>query len=309
MLRHRSRSRSPVGPQPDGSGPSSHGDQAEKTAVLVENLSQNVQKPHLEQIFGWYGKVLDCHIPLHSQSAVNKGIAYINFGSAEHAVKAVLYMSNGQIDGRRIEIKTCAPLMDLSRRRSAQQSRHSDVEADDRRSSWDGRRSSDYDHDSFNRDQRNEDRRLGPGDWRPLRRDNGRDARQSRDRSSTSRHAPSIHPDRQHSIRHSQEEDRGRGVVYHDDNRRGAQGSHSQHTRRVWESRTRSRSPSPRRTPPGDFGGLTHSMSRRYGSRSPSRSPPSLGRGSRSRSTSRSRSPNRTVRRRSSGATRASPSY
>lgn len=88
-----------------------------KSAVSVTNLSINVREAHLRHIFAWYGKVVDVYVPPWTED--KQRLAYVILGNAQEAVKAALYMSNGQIDGVSVSVKTCAPPSDLPERRSS----------------------------------------------------------------------------------------------------------------------------------------------------------------------------------------------
>ncbi|GFZ43354.1 hypothetical protein JCM24511_01074 [Saitozyma sp. JCM 24511] len=100
----RSRSRSPRkdalngttdidAPSAGGGGSGPH------RVIVVSGLTKNVQKGHLEEIFGEYGKVTGLDLPLFKVSGLNRGKAALEYEEPEDAQKAVKHMDGGQLDG------------------------------------------------------------------------------------------------------------------------------------------------------------------------------------------------------------------
>ena len=77
--------------------------------VVVYNITRNVTKKHILEIFSAYGKVLGVYIPKERNNVVNKSYAFIEYENREMAEKASLYMDGGQIDGVFIKIEILEP--------------------------------------------------------------------------------------------------------------------------------------------------------------------------------------------------------
>ncbi|WWD18181.1 hypothetical protein CI109_102630 [Kwoniella shandongensis] len=73
--------------------------------IVVSGLSKNVQKGHLEEIFGEYGKITGLDLPLFKVSGLNRGKAAIEFDRASEAEKAVKHMDGGQLDGSFLSVQ------------------------------------------------------------------------------------------------------------------------------------------------------------------------------------------------------------
>lgn len=89
--------------------------------VVAYNITRNVTKKHIEEIFSSYGKVLGVYIPKERNNIVNKNYAFIEYEKREMAEKASLYMDGGQIDGVFIKIEILEPknyIRESKRRRS-----------------------------------------------------------------------------------------------------------------------------------------------------------------------------------------------
>jgi len=84
--RRRSRSRTP-----------------ESTTLFVDKLSRNVNKDHLLEIFGTFGKLKNVDVLFDRRANIPKGSAYVEFLDRVTAEKAQLYMDGGQIDGNVIK--------------------------------------------------------------------------------------------------------------------------------------------------------------------------------------------------------------
>jgi len=92
--RSRSRSRSPArkrSPTP------------ESTTIFVDKLTRNVNKEHLLEIFGKYGKIKNVDLLWDRRANLPKGSAYIEFNERPDAEHAQLAMDGGQIDGNVIK--------------------------------------------------------------------------------------------------------------------------------------------------------------------------------------------------------------
>ncbi|RCH92856.1 hypothetical protein CU098_000614, partial [Rhizopus stolonifer] len=93
----RSRSRSPVRRSRSQSASPEH-----LHSVLVTNLTRNVKEDHVREIFSQFGKITHLEFPINKLLNTNKGKAYIDFETQEEADKAISYMDNAQLDGKRL---------------------------------------------------------------------------------------------------------------------------------------------------------------------------------------------------------------
>ncbi|CEP10940.1 hypothetical protein [Parasitella parasitica] len=94
----RSRSRSPL----RRSSRSRSASPEHLHSILVTNLTRNVKEDHIREIFGEFGKISYLEFPINKLLKTNKGKAYIDFETQDDADKAISYMDNAQLDGKRI---------------------------------------------------------------------------------------------------------------------------------------------------------------------------------------------------------------
>ena len=76
------------------------------TDVLVKNLSLNVRRAHLDEIFTTFGKV---KVELGYIKGHSAGIAIIHFDKHSHALNAIERMNKGNIDGNEITVELADP--------------------------------------------------------------------------------------------------------------------------------------------------------------------------------------------------------
>lgn len=76
------------------------------TDVLVKNLSLNVRRAHLDEIFSTFGKV---KVELGYIKGHSVGIAIIHFDKHSHALTAIEKMNEGNIDGNVITVELTDP--------------------------------------------------------------------------------------------------------------------------------------------------------------------------------------------------------
>ncbi|KAI8388346.1 uncharacterized protein BYT42DRAFT_231665 [Radiomyces spectabilis] len=91
----RSRSRSPPRRRDRSSSPS-----VAKNVVLVTNLTRNVTKEHIQEIFEHAAPVRNVDFPFNKRLNANAGKAYVEFETADDADKAIALMDKGQLDGK-----------------------------------------------------------------------------------------------------------------------------------------------------------------------------------------------------------------
>eukprot|EP00466_Bigelowiella_natans_P005692 jgi/Bigna1/89292/estExt_fgenesh1_pg.C_460129 len=77
----------------------------ENRILHVTNLTKNVNKGILEEIFGNYGKVKDVELGIDETVKLPLGYAFVEMEDKDGAEKALKSMDSGQIDGNKIRVK------------------------------------------------------------------------------------------------------------------------------------------------------------------------------------------------------------
>ncbi|VDN60245.1 unnamed protein product [Dracunculus medinensis] len=78
--------------------------------LCVRNLSRNVTKEHLNEIFSIYGAIKNCEMPMDRQHThLGRGYGYVEFEQPEDADKAMKHMDGGQIDGQEVTCELTHP--------------------------------------------------------------------------------------------------------------------------------------------------------------------------------------------------------
>ncbi|KAI3647589.1 hypothetical protein MP228_007810 [Amoeboaphelidium protococcarum] len=83
-----------------------------QTRLFVRNISGNVTRRHLEEIFGYYGSLKDiyhpAYYPKHQTSPTNNGLfkpfAFVEYKLAQDAAKAIKSMNGSQLDGVKLDV-------------------------------------------------------------------------------------------------------------------------------------------------------------------------------------------------------------
>lgn len=71
---------------------------------------RNVTKEHLSEIFGVYGALKTCEMPMdRTHPELSRGYGYVEYEKAEDAEKALKHMDGGQIDGLEIQCEMTLP--------------------------------------------------------------------------------------------------------------------------------------------------------------------------------------------------------
>jgi RNA recognition motif-containing protein len=74
------------------------------------NLSRNVTKAHLEEIFTLFGVLKSCELPMDRlHSHLPRGYGYVEYDKSEDAEKAMKHMDGAQIDGLEIQCEITLP--------------------------------------------------------------------------------------------------------------------------------------------------------------------------------------------------------
>lgn len=109
------------------------------TRVSVRNISRNVKKEHLLEIFGIYGPINDTFFPMNKfHPTFPRGTAIIEYEKHEDAEKAIKHMDGGQVDGLVLQCEWKPP---TPKRRSRSPVRRLSPPRRGRRSPSPGRRS------------------------------------------------------------------------------------------------------------------------------------------------------------------------
>lgn len=77
--------------------------------VHIGRLTRNVTKEHVIEIFENFGKIKLIEFPFDRfHPTINRGMAYVEYHTADEAEKAVKHMDGGQVDGQEI---SCSPVL------------------------------------------------------------------------------------------------------------------------------------------------------------------------------------------------------
>uniref|UniRef100_F6W3V6 RRM domain-containing protein n=2 Tax=Ciona intestinalis TaxID=7719 RepID=F6W3V6_CIOIN len=87
------------------------------TKLHVGNLTKNINKEHVNEIFSYYGKVKTVDMPME-RNGIPRGLAYVEFDDHTEADKALKFMDGGQIDGQVVAIRAVLPIRRRPPRRS-----------------------------------------------------------------------------------------------------------------------------------------------------------------------------------------------
>ncbi|KAL3120361.1 hypothetical protein niasHT_009232 [Heterodera trifolii] len=78
--------------------------------LCVRNLSRNITKAHMEEIFALFGALKSCELPMDRVHVhLPRGYGYVEYEKAEDAEKALKHMDGGQIDGLEIQCEMTFP--------------------------------------------------------------------------------------------------------------------------------------------------------------------------------------------------------
>ena len=70
-----------------------------KRVLYVGGLSDNVSACHLRDLFGTYGLVARAHVVRHKHSGKSAGYGFVEMGSGEQALEAVVALEGTEYDG------------------------------------------------------------------------------------------------------------------------------------------------------------------------------------------------------------------
>ncbi|XP_063711109.1 RNA-binding protein with serine-rich domain 1-B-like [Symsagittifera roscoffensis] len=93
-----------------------------QTKLHIGKLTKNINKEHINEIFGVYGKLKNVDMSRDSVHVhLHKGYCYVEFESGEDAAEAKKFMDGGQVDGQEITVQyvlTNAPRGNAARKHS-----------------------------------------------------------------------------------------------------------------------------------------------------------------------------------------------
>lgn len=99
---HRSSSRDSFSSNRSYSSSLSRSPEEPLRTILVENLTRNVTKEHIAEIFGIYGLIDHIFMPIYKKSESNKGYCYVEYVYHDQAANAVDKMNNAELDGEEL---------------------------------------------------------------------------------------------------------------------------------------------------------------------------------------------------------------
>jgi RNA-binding protein with serine-rich domain 1 len=76
--------------------------------IHIGNLTRNVNKDHIEEIFGVYGRIRSISLPINGGTGMNRGFAHVEYENKAEADNAIACMNEGQIDGRKVRVAVFA---------------------------------------------------------------------------------------------------------------------------------------------------------------------------------------------------------
>lgn len=77
--------------------------------LVIYNISRNLTRNHLQEIFNAYGTVKGVYIPKDEETKLPKNYAFVEYEKQNEGDKASLYMGGGQIDGLIIRTEILNP--------------------------------------------------------------------------------------------------------------------------------------------------------------------------------------------------------
>jgi len=112
--RSRSRSRSPArgrsrSPRNRSPPPKKRSPTPEPKVLFVDKLTRNINKEHLLEIFGKYGKLKNVDLQWDRKANLSKGSAYVEFLERSEAENAQIRLDGAQIDGNVVKASFVLP--------------------------------------------------------------------------------------------------------------------------------------------------------------------------------------------------------
>jgi RNA recognition motif-containing protein len=76
----------------------------EKRVLYVGGLSDSVSDCNLRDLFSTYGQVARAHVVRHKHSGKSAGYGFVEMGSGEQALEAVVALEGTQYDGKDLRL-------------------------------------------------------------------------------------------------------------------------------------------------------------------------------------------------------------
>ncbi|CAO3638036.1 unnamed protein product [Cunninghamella echinulata] len=77
--------------------------------LLISQLTRNVNKDHIKEIFSVYGSIVEIDFPTNRRFGTNTGRAFLEYETKEEAEKAICHMDGGQLDGQVLNVGIAPP--------------------------------------------------------------------------------------------------------------------------------------------------------------------------------------------------------
>ncbi|KAL3934283.1 MAG: hypothetical protein SGBAC_009961 [Bacillariaceae sp.] len=84
-------------------------EQTTQSRLFVRNLPFGTTEEELAEYFSYYGKVIECHVPMDNQMQNNKGFAFVAFAAAADAFQARAELDKKDFQGRLLHILQARP--------------------------------------------------------------------------------------------------------------------------------------------------------------------------------------------------------
>jgi len=78
---------------------------AKPCKLHIGNLTRNINKDHILEIFSIYGRIRSIDLPLDTKNYLPRGYAYVEYDQKDDAKGALKHMNGGWIDGQEITAK------------------------------------------------------------------------------------------------------------------------------------------------------------------------------------------------------------
>ena len=79
------------------------------TKLYVGNLSYNIGKVDLEQMFAAYGTVVSAQVIIDRETQRSKGFGFVEMGSDQQAQAAIAALNSKSVDGRALTVNEARP--------------------------------------------------------------------------------------------------------------------------------------------------------------------------------------------------------
>lgn len=77
--------------------------------LYVGNLSFNTTESGIRETFGQFGDITDIYVAMDRETGRPRGFAFVTFGNAEDAQKAIEKLNGADLDGRSLKVNEAKP--------------------------------------------------------------------------------------------------------------------------------------------------------------------------------------------------------